>query len=372
MNFFTSIREKLQESRAFVAKNQRFIPVIAFFAGFTWDNITITRIDTITDNLIIGLYLAILGFLIILLQKKEYNRLRSPLLLKYSSWFPSAIQFFLGGLFSVYVVFYFKSASFSKSAIFLIILIIVFVANEFLAKRLTNSYLLFCLYFLAAFSYFIFFIPVATGIMNVWTFLLGSFCGLMLPIAILYLLKKQAMFSPVHVFRNHAILVGSLFLLLNLFYWLNLIPPVPLAMKFTGIYHHAAKKGVENSYVLRHEKPAWFQLFKQSDSKFHYSDDDTVFCFASIFAPTKLTKQIAHRWQYFELAQDNWITTDRIVYRLTGGRDGGYRGYTFKTNIRNGFWRVDIVTEEDLILGRIKFQIVSFSGINLEFEEIIK
>ena len=109
---FNAIKDKLVDSRAYVQKYQRFLPVISFFAGFTWDSLTITRIDAVSDNLIIGLYLIFLGFLIVLTLRNEQNRLKNPLLIKYRSWFPNGIQFFLGGLFSAYVVFYFKSASF--------------------------------------------------------------------------------------------------------------------------------------------------------------------------------------------------------------------------------------------------------------------
>ena len=134
MPILDKFKDKILESRAIVQKHQRFIPVLSFFAGFTWDSATITRIDTVSDNLIIGLYLFLLGFLIILTLYSEHNRLEKPLLIKYRHLYPTGIQFFLGGLFSAYVVFYFKSASFTKTAIFLGLLILLLVANEFLKK----------------------------------------------------------------------------------------------------------------------------------------------------------------------------------------------------------------------------------------------
>lgn len=48
------------------------------------------------------------------------------------------------------------------------------------------------------------------------------------------------------------------------------------------------------------------------------------------------------------------VTTDKLDYEVTGGRGGGYRGYTYKLNV-SGKWRVDEETEEGLLLGRIKF-----------------
>jgi hypothetical protein len=372
MRLFNNSKEKILGSRAFIQKHERLIPVISFFAGFTWDSITITRIDEVSDNLIIGLYLILLGVLIILTLKSEKSRLKKPLLIKYSHWYPIGIQFFLGGLFSAYVVFYFKSASFTKTAIFLGLLIILLISNEFLKSKLTNTYLLFSLYFLAAFSFFIFFIPVITGFMNIFTFIAGSIAGLLLPYFVLSYLYRKNLLTSKQIYQKHLGLIGGIYLIMVIFHLLNLIPPVPLAMKYAGIYHHVSKNDTTNTYILKHEKPKWYQFFKNDDSVFQYQENDTVFCFASVFAPTRLTKQIAHEWQFFSEARDEWIVTDRTVYRLTGGRDGGYRGYTFKKNIEMGDWRVDIITDDDQILGRINFEIIISKKIILDFETIEK
>jgi len=372
MRIVDNFKDKILDSRAFVQKHRRFIPVLSFFAGFTWDSVTITRIDAVSDNLIIGLYLILLGILIILTLRSEQNRLKNPLLIKYSPWYPTGMQFFLGGLFSAYVVFYFMSASFTKTAIFLGLLILLLVANEFLKNKMTNTYLIISLYFLAAFSFFIFFVPVITGYMNIFTFIAGSLAGLIPPYIILSYLYRRNLISSKKQYQKHLGLIGGIFFIMILFHQLNLIPPVPLAMKYAGIYHHVSKDTTENSYNLKHEKPAWYQFYKNDDAEFHYQENDSVFCFASVFAPTRLTKKIAHEWQYYSEIKGEWVVTDRTVYRLTGGRDGGYRGYTFKKNIEMGQWRVDIITDDDQILGRIKFEIVPAKEKILEFETIEK
>jgi len=42
------------------------LPAVFFFAGVTYDSVTLTRIDRLLDNLILLLYLSILGVLVIL------------------------------------------------------------------------------------------------------------------------------------------------------------------------------------------------------------------------------------------------------------------------------------------------------------------
>ena len=91
-----------------------------------------------------------------------------------------------------------------------------------------------------------------------------------------------------------------------------------------------------------------------------------------VFTPTRLTKRIAHEWQYYSEERGEWLVTDRTLYGLTGGRDGGYRGYTFKKNLQIGQWRVDIITEDNLILGRIKFKVVPNENPDRKFEILEK
>jgi len=39
-----------------------------------------------------------------------------------------------------------------------------------------------------------------------------------------------------------------------------------------------------------------------------------------------------------------WVSVSMPGFSLTGGRDSGYRGYTYKTNLTAGEWRVRIQT----------------------------
>lgn len=93
-------------------------------------------------------------------------------------------------------------------------------------------------------------------------------------------------------------------------------------------------------------------------ARIHLSDRDTVYCFAAVFAPTVLTKQIFHIWKQYIPENKKWVTQDRLGYELHGGRDGGYRGYSSKNIISTGNWRIEIVTEDDLLLGSVDFEVV--------------
>lgn len=356
----------VQKSFEFYNRYQKYTPVVFFFGGFTWDSATLTRIDRLSDNLILLAYLILLGLLIFLVNLLEQNKIKNSFIVKYKDWYPLGIQFFLGGLFSSYVVFYFQSASFTKTFLFLGILILLLIANEFLEKRLTNIYLQSALYFLSSFSFFIFFIPVVIKKMSTFTFVLGGILSLLITIALLFFIRKKSERLNLSKFWKAASLVAVLYILLNIFYAQNWIPPVPLSLKEGAIYHHVSRQG--EFYELKFQKPKWYQFWKNSDDSFYFADGDSVYCFTAIFAPTSLHKNVYHLWQKYFSNRNEWVLTDRLGFEITGGRKGGYRGYTYKRNVSPGKWRVDLVTEENLILGRINFTIYSSSNIARKFQ----
>lgn len=369
-NIFSPLNPLLQKSLQLYQQYERFVPVGSFFAGVGWDNLTLGRIDRLADSLILLAYLLLLGGLIVLLNLVEKGIVRKPFLLKYKEWYPLTIQFLLGGLFSAYVIYFRQSASLTKTSLFLIILLILLVANEFLKNRLTNIYFQTALYFLASFSFFIFFLPVATKIMNTWMFLAGGLLSLGLVGAMVYLLYRLLALSSREEFRRVMALAGAMFLVLNIFYFLNWIPPIPLSLKSGGIYHQVKRTGEE--YQLQFEQPKWYQFFKNDDDPFRCAPGDTVFCFTSVFAPTQLKTRVYHRWQKYSDSKGEWETTDRMSFPITGGRDGGYRGYTLKRNVSPGEWRIDVETNNGRLLGRIGFEIIAVEQKDYQLKTIFR
>ncbi len=359
----TKIKAKLTDTKVIkkstqlYEKYQRFIPALSFLAGFTWDSLTLTRIDLLIDNVILMIYIILAGVCIILFNLIGDNVLKRPeFLVNNKEWLPVGLQFFFGGLFSSYVVFYFQSATLSKNWLFIFLLMALLIGNEFFKDRYRNLNLLFILYFLASFSFFTFFFPVITKMMNVYIFILSGLVSVAFITGILYFLYRKSATIARSQFKKLTIIISAIFVLLNVFYYLNWIPPVPLSLKHGGIYHHVSRSG--NAYKLVQEKGRWYEIFKSYDDEFHYSKNDTVFCFVAVFAPTRLDKKIYHHWQHYNNNREEWQTTDRLDYRIVGGRDGGYRGYTYKKNIQLGDWRVEVKTEEDQLLGRINFEII--------------
>ncbi len=338
------------------------LPAFFFFAGVTYDSLTLTRIDRLLDNLILLLYLALLGILVILTGRFQLGLIPPPpaitswntisLIYRAQPHFTKGLQFLLGGLFSAYAVFYSQSTSFSTTAIFLGVIVACLIANEFFQARYASLKMLMSLYALVTLSFFTFFLPVLTGWMNSVVFLSGA---LLTGVIVWKMVRLTCQGQP-HMTRFTALTMSSpafaLVILCTMLYFLNWIPPIPLSLKFGGIYHHIEKH--QDEYILTYEKGPWYAVWKHSNDR--VGIEDPVYCFTSVFAPVTLHTTIYHRWQWRPLhGTESFITTDRIPVTITGGRGTGYRLYTMKHRIQPGEWRVNVETEDERILGRMTF-----------------
>ncbi len=347
----------IQRSLAVRRRYRRWEPLLFFFGGVTWDGATLRRIDAWVDSLLLLSYILFLGALIVVALFVEHGRITHPRLVRYREWFPAAIQFLMGALFSAYFIFYLQSTSFqSESVVYLILLIALLIGNEFLRERLINPYFLFALYFLATATFFTFFLPVITKTMGYGMFWISSLASLGLLAGILYLLWRHEVLPDARAYPKIAGLVLGLFALLHLFYIQNWIPPVPMAIRDSGIYRGMHRE--KEAFAFKYARPAWYAFWQDYDRTFSYSPGDTVYCFSAVFAPTAFDTRVAHIWYRYEDEQERWMPRDTIPFRVLGGRDNGFRGYTMKRFVEPGAWRVDVKTEQMRTLGRIRFDIV--------------
>jgi hypothetical protein len=358
------------------ALTKPMIPVLCFFAGVTWDSLTLTRIDRLSDNLIILLYLAALGTGIVMTYRAGSLPTAAPddgltlvrwvPLDRVRAYLPWAIQFLFGSLFSAYAIFYSQSASWSGTGLFFGLLVALLIANEFLRDRLSNGPLLIALYTVVVFSFLTFALPVLTGVMNVWMFLLGAALTLLIVMGLVrFTLRGIPSATPapgVAWWTRQEIRLGLPGVLavatLIAFYALNWIPPVPLSMKFGGIYHAVTREA--DVFHLSFEHAAWYHLWKRSDDRFH--GDGPAFCFTAVFAPVDLKTTIYHHWYHRPSGGARLSTTDRIGLAISGGREGGYRGYSIKSKLAPGDWRVDVETDDGRVLGHIDFSVEPAAG----------
>jgi hypothetical protein len=317
------------------------LPAFFFFAGVTYDSLTLTRIDRLLDNLILLLYLAMLGVLVILTGRFQLGLIPVPPAI--TSWnvlslihrtqphLAKGLQFLLGGLFSAYAIFYSQSTSFS---------------------RYSSLKMLVSLFALVTLSFFTFFLPVLTGWMNSVVFVTGALITGGVVWKIVRLTFQGAPDVSLRTIFTMSLPAFALVVLCTVLYFLNWIPPIPLSLKFGGIYHQIEKH--HDEYSLTYEKGSWYEIGKLSNER--VGIDAPVYCFSSVFAPVTLQTTIYHHWQWRPFNEhSSFVTTDRIPITISGGRETGYRMYTMKHRVQPGEWRVNVETEDGRILGRMTF-----------------
>jgi hypothetical protein len=163
----------------------------------------------------------------------------------------------------------------------------------------------------------------------------------------LYLVGKKRLLMSL---RRILVWCGGFLIAINLFYFTGVLPPLPLSLKEADVYHSVTK--LANGYAVTSEsgnRP----LFGAEVE--HVVPGDSLYIYSAVFAPVKLATPIVHRWEKYE--NGSWQTMSKIAFPIAGGRDNGYRGYTWMDGIRAGEWRVSIETQNGAVLGRVRFDV---------------
>lgn len=348
-------RELWISIKIFIDKHERVFLPLFLLLGFIVDSFTLTRVDKVFDNVILSFYILLAATTILLTYSKE-KLYYFKSYIKYNKLLPYIMQYAFGGLFSGLVIFYSKSASIFTSFPFLIILITLLVGNEFFNKKWPKITFQILMFYIALLSYCILIVPIILNTINMWTFLLGNIISLVLIYTYLWIFNKYVpkAFKP-HKKKVKNIIL-SVFLLFNIMYFTNIIPPIPLSLKDGGIYHSVVKNST-GEYVVKDEVRTILSFFRSFNPIFHKVPGETIYAFSSVFAPTDFNNTIYHEWSYYDIDKKRWVQTDRIPIKLTGGRDQGFRGYSFKNSFSDGLWRVTIETGGGQKIGRLNFTI---------------
>src|SRR5690606_12171955 len=352
----TLVRYRNTAFGRFVFRNQKYAPILFFMGGFIFDTLTLGRIDRLYDTVVLCSHMTLLSITLYLYNTVNDDRWESTFIRRYSEYLPLAIQFFFGALSSAFVIYFFRSVSMSKTMVFFILLVLLLFANEFLKKKISNKYLQFSVYFFISFTFFAFMIPTLIRMMNTFIFIISGLVSLWSTLALIRFIFRSSPGTRAEISLKKLMgLIFSIYITINIFYYFNLIPPVPLALDTGLVAHDVQRKN--NEYIVTYEKDQWYVFWRKHNINFHRQEGQRVYVFTSVFAPTDLKKAIFHRWKRYNPETGEWEVTDDLGFEVAGGRDRGFRGYTYKKNIKEGQWKVDVITEEGLVLGVVDFVI---------------
>ena len=325
-----------------------FIPTLALLAGLIFDIFTLDRPDALFENAVVLGYLTLSAIVTVALQsafvaENEYRRLL----------FLGIVQFSFGNLASALLVLYSRSGTFVGSAIFLGILALLFLGNEFLKSRYARAHLRVVIWFVLLLTYSTLIIPVLVNSISTWVFMLSVLVALAITGILMFIMRVYATDEPSRYLRRMQLSVIGVTICFVLLYITNAIPPVPLALKHIGIYHHITREG--STYLAAFEEPTWYAFWRDTNHTFKHQPGSDAFCFSSVFAPPGLATDIQHHWEVYDPRTESWQTVARIPFTITGGRDEGFRGYTQTGQIQNGRWRCSVETARGVLIGRETF-----------------
>lgn len=336
---------------------ERYISPLSLIVGFIADNLFLTRrVDLWQTNALLSFYLVLSAAGMLFLNAVEEGKLRGRRYLAVAPFVPIVIQFAFGGLFSGYLSLYSRSAAFAGSWVFVIVVAILLVGNERFRRLYVRVPFQISLYFIVLFSFFIFYLPVLFHRIGVEMFLAGGMLSLVILAAFLVALGKVAPRRMKESLTPAARAVALIFLVFNILYFTNLIPPLPLALRSAGVYHEVAR--VDGQYRLSGEEVPWYESFLNYNTIFHRAPGDTAYVFTAVFAPTGLSTTVVHEWQHYDAATSSWLTVSRLSFTISGGRDGGYRAYSAKDDPATGPWRVNVLTPDGRIIAQVAFTVV--------------
>jgi Protein of unknown function (DUF2914) len=321
---------------------------LAFFtAGFVFDAFMIRRIDDEKILIQQGLYLLICGGVLahVVVARERAHRWSSPVL-----------HFMLGTLLNAYALFYVKSGSGLAAVFFLAVISMLLLVNELPSIRRRGPVVLYGLYSFCLTSYFAYLYPVLIGRIRWWMFVLAVMTAAV-PLALVGLFHHTRAGDRRQLIRQAAAPALAVQALLLLLYALGLIPPVPLSLMEIGIYHDVARQP-DGSYQVRYVRPAWYNFWTRDDSEFRAQPGDRVYTFFRVFAPRGFHDEIRVAW-FIDQRDRGWTAAGNVPIPVTGGRENGYAGVSYKQSAQPGRWRVVVTSIDGREIGRRTFSVES-------------
>ncbi|MBZ4400484.1 DUF2914 domain-containing protein [Myxococcus sp. AS-1-15] len=348
-----TLMEKVQ---AFRTRHEKWEMAAFFFGGFLYDIVSLSRIDDKLTLVQSFGYLVILATLLLLEQRYPEGTEPPKLLEKVWRWREDAIHFFFGSLLSVFMLLLFKSTSGFTPYLFVVGMFALLVANELPLFRKMGPVVRVSLLSLCVTMYFACLLPVLIGRIGFWVFLLSVTLGC----ASMYgLMRLMARWRPdmQYLVRNVAVPGFGVQAALLACYLVGIIPPIPLAVQYSGIFHDVKRVSPGVYQLTSVDDSVWYKPWTWFGPDFVIRPGDKPYYFFRIFAPKNFAPyKVRVRW-YYDHPEKGWTTNGSgfVANVSSNGTDGGYRYYATTSNLKPGNWRVVLETEDGHEINRLSF-----------------
>ncbi len=365
----TFIISKYQRIKSFYLKYERLLMSASLVGGFLFDFILFVHIDIPFKFAVLITYWFIAGVAICFMQVYDAGKI-SQRLAYLRLFMPLAVQWTFGGLLNISLIFYWFSGAFSVSWPLIAITVILLLFNDRFRQQFSKPLVQISVYFFVTFALFSIILPFFLASLSVWLFVAAGAASLIVFVAYIYGISvfiKRPQVQTRQLFISIIVIAA----VMNVLYFANIIPPIPLALREAGLYHGLQPTG--GKYVMQVEPETLWQnvqdvIFGQT---VHVVPGEKIYLYTAIFAPANLKTTIVHHWQYYSEAQKKWVDVSRLPFDISGGRQEGYKGYSWQTNLAAGKWRVYVENLRGQILARVRFTVEKVDA-PVELQEIIR
>ncbi|MEK7183409.1 MAG: DUF2914 domain-containing protein [Patescibacteria group bacterium] len=341
--------------KAIYERYERVLIPAFLVIGFIFDVITFRTLQIDTALKLLLAHAIVAGLMLIFIQLYDARKEPSKyVVVSYARFLaPFAAQISIGALLSSSLLFYWFSGSLSVSWPLFALITGVMISSEVFRQAYLRPVVQLSVYNFVLLSYFSVLLPFVLKSLSAWIFILSGVLSTLIVLLIILLLTN---FSPAVKRQQPQLFVAvmSVFVIMSAFYYLKLIPPLPLSLREAGIYHAIIRQ--PGDYKLIGENETFIQKLIPGQT-IHADIGDSLYAYTAIFAPAKLTAVIYHRWEYKDPTSGQWTDKSLLHFSIKGGRQEGFRGYTMKTGVTPGKWRVTVQNERGQVLGRLTFTV---------------
>ncbi len=341
---------------AFLKRYERPLSSLLFVSGFVGDLLTFGLMSLTSITLLFTAYLSFV--LVATVVGHGTHGKRGKLARPLSVLAPLFAQFTFGSILSGFLILFTKSAVLAVSWPFIVLIALVFFGNELFSSYREHLIFQTILIYFSLYAFAIFVLPLYAERIGTEIFL-GS-TALALAAFALYVLvlawvgRRRLLDALSGILAAVALITAAIVGA----YLAGLLPPIPLALKSGGIYHEIAREGP--AYVVSGEPArAWWDPRPQ---EVHHLPGTPLYAYSAVFAPGGFTTSVVHLWQRYDETSGSWVTESTVAFALSGGRSGGYRGYSLKGDPAPGKWRVLVQTLNGQTIGEFRFDLQNASA----------
>lgn len=334
--------------REFAQRYERWFMPSMLVAGTAFDVFQFRVLDGRQQFALMCLYLVVVtGAMLLTAWKRteEYPKLRYLRLIA-----PLAQQFAMGALLGTSLLFYWFSGEISVTWPLVLLVAVLMISNETLRHIVVRPIVQIGVLYFSLFSLFAIWFAHLFDSLSWLVFIAGGIASMAVMTGLLALLVNVG-----EMYRDRVrmwCVIAAIFGLMNFGYFLNIIPPIPLALRDAAMAYD-----IGDDYALTVLEETWWQRWIPGQ-RIALTPGDTLYAYASVYAPEGLETTIVHVWQRYDTDRGSWETEHTLRYGILGGREDGYRGYTAVSSLAAGKWRVSVETPTGQVLGRIGFTVV--------------